>query len=340
MKKTGLFFGVVFLLFAASCTKNHTLLKLIPSTESGIEFQNSLSSSDSLNVLKYEYFYNGASVSVGDFNNDGLSDLFFTGNMVANRMYLNRGNLKFEDVSEIAGIENKGRWNSGSAVADVNNDGFLDIYICTNGNSDSTKRPNSLFINTGLNKQGIPVFKDMAKEFGVEEFGYSQNAAFLDYDKDGDLDLYVLTNFVGINGPATYHPKITDGSADNNDQLYRNNGDNTFTNVTIEAGIVYEGYGLGIAIADINSDGYPDIYIGNDYITNDLIYINNKNGTFSNQAKYKLKHQARFSMGNDISDINNDGLVDIFTLDMLPSTNYRKKTSVDGGGSYLTYTST
>jgi hypothetical protein len=340
MTKKRLLFGAAFLLLAASCNKNHTLLKLIPAAESGIEFQNSLIASDSLNVLKYEYFYNGASVSVGDFNNDGLSDLFFTGNMVPNKMYLNRGSLKFEDVSEIAGIENIGRWNAGSAVADVNNDGLPDIYVCTNGNSDSTKRPNSLFINTGLNKQGIPVFKDMAKEFGVEEFGYSQNAAFLDYDKDGDLDLYVLTNFVGINGPATFHPKITDGSADNNDQLYRNNGDNTFSNVTIEAGIVYEGYGLGIAIADINLDGYPDIYIGNDYITNDLIYINNKDGTFSNQAKYRLKHQSRFSMGNDISDINNDGLVDIFTLDMLPSTNYRKKTSVDGGASYMTYSST
>ena len=340
MKKTGLFLCVALSLFAASCNRNHTLLKLIPSSESGIEFQNSLTASDSLNVIKYEYFYNGASVSVSDFNNDGLSDLFFTGNMVSNKLYLNRGNLKFEDVSEIAAIENKGRWNAGSAVADVNNDGLPDIYVCTNGNSDSTKRPNSLFINQGLNKQGIPVFKDMAKEYGVEEFGYSQNAAFLDYDKDGDLDLYVLTNYVGINGPATYHPKITDGSADNNDQLYRNNGDNTFTNVTIEAGIVYEGYGLGIAIADINLDGYPDIYIGNDYITNDLIYINNQDGTFSNQAKDKMKHQSRFSMGNDISDINNDGLVDIFTLDMLPSTNYRKKTSVDGGGSYMTYTST
>jgi hypothetical protein len=340
MMKTGLFFAIIFSLFAASCNNHKPLLRLIPSAESGIEFQNSLIASDSLNVLKYEYFYNGASVSAGDFNNDGLSDLFFTGNMVGNRLYLNRGNLKFEDVSEIAGIENNGRWNSGSAVADVNNDGFPDIYVCTNGNSDSTKRPNSLFINTGLNKQGIPVFKDMAREFGVEEFGYSQNAAFLDYDRDGDLDLYVLTNFVGINGPATFHPKITDGSSDTNDQLYRNNGDNTFTNVTIEAGIVYEGYGLGIAIADINLDGYPDIYIGNDYITNDLIYINNQDGTFSNQAKYKMKHQSRFSMGNDISDINNDGLVDIFTLDMLPSTNYRKKTSVDGGGSYLTYTST
>jgi len=340
MTKTGLYFGLVFLVVLSSCNNNQPLFRLIPSAESGIEFQNILSPTDSINILSFEYFYNGASVSVGDFNNDGLSDLFFIGNMVSNKLYLNRGNLKFEDVSEIAGIENIDIWNAGSALADVNNDGFLDIYVCANVNPDISKRANSLFINTGLNEQGIPVFQNKAKEFGVEEFGYSQNAAFLDYDKDGDLDLYVLTNYVGVEGPAGYHPKIIDGSAETNDQLYRNNGNNTFTNVTIEAGIVYEGYGLGLAIADINLDGFPDIYVGNDYVTNDLIYINNQDGTFSNRAKYFLKHQSRFSMGNDIADINNDGLVDIFTLDMIPSTNYRKKTSVNGGGSYQTYTST
>ncbi len=332
-----IFFVVICTFVASSCNNNQTLFRLIQSTDSRLEFINSLNSTDSLNVLSYEYFYNGASVSVGDFNNDGLSDLFFSGNMVPNKLYLNKGNLKFEDVSGIAGIENKGVWNSGVAVGDVNADGLLDIYVCTNVGDEPADKANFLFINTGLNEDGTPVFQDKAREYGVEEFGYSQNAAFLDYDLDGDIDLYVLTNFVEARGPLNYHPKIIDGSARNNDQLYRNNGDNTFTNVTIEAGIVYEGYGLGLAIADINRDGWPDIFVGNDYVTNDLVYINNQDGTFSNQAKHLLKHQSRFSMGCDVADINNDGLVDIFTLDMLPQINFRKKTASGGGASYRTY---
>lgn len=336
IKRQSLFIFVGMFILSA-CGDNQTLFTLIPHTESGLDFENKLIPSDSLNVLNYEYFYNGSSVAIGDFNQDGLSDVFFSGNMVSNKMYLNKGNLKFEDVSDKAGIRNDGTWNSGVAVADVNNDGLLDIYVCTNVGEDTIDRANALFINQGINESGIPVFQDMAKAYGVEECGYSQNAAFLDYDLDGDLDLYVLTNYVGKHGPANYHPKVIDGSANNNDQLYRNNDDHTFTKVTIEAGIVYEGYGLGIAIADINVDGWPDIFIGNDYLTNDLVYINNQDGTFSNQAKDYLKHQSRFSMGCDIADVNNDGLVDIYTLDMLPQINYRKKTSSGGGTSYRTY---
>ena len=330
---------ILSLLVFSSCNQS-TLFRLVPPDDSGIHFTNMLKPTDSLNILNYEYFYNGASVSVGDFKNDGLSDLFFTGNLMPNKLYLNKGNLKFEDVSEEAGIENVGVWNSGSAVADINNDGMLDIYVCTNVGADSASRANFLFIGEGSNENGVPVFSNKAKEYGVEEYGFSQNAAFLDYDLDGDLDLYVLTNFVMKRGPASYRPKIIDGSAQNNDRLYRNNGNNTFTNVTNEAGIVYEGYGLGIAIADLNMDGWPDIFIGNDYVTNDLVYINNQDGTFTNMAKSTLKHQSRFSMGCDVADINNDGLVDIFSLDMLPKINYRKKTASGGGVSYRTYVST
>jgi hypothetical protein len=332
--------SIIFTIALVSCNDKKPLFKLIPASNSGIDFENALLPTDSLNVLSYEYFYNGSSVSVGDLNNDGLNDLFFSGNLVPNKLYLNQGNLQFIDVSEIAGIENPGVWHSGSAVADVNNDGFLDIYVCTNVGEDSVDRANFLYINDGLDANGIPIFSNRAKEYGVEEQGFSQNAAFLDYDLDGDLDLYVLTNFVMRRGPANYHPKITDGSASNNDRLYRNNGDHTFTNVTNEAGIVYEGYGLGLAIADLNLDGWPDIFVGNDYVTNDLVYINNQDGTFTNQAKNTLKHQSRFSMGCDVADINNDGLVDIFSLDMLPRINYRKKTSSGGGVSYRTYVST
>ncbi len=281
--------------------------------------------------------YHGGGVAIGDFNNDSLSDIFFTGNMVPNRLYLNKGDLKFEDVTVAAGIGGNGKWNAGVALADVNADGKLDIYVCATIDKDSLKRANVLFINKGINAHGIPVFEDQAKQYGIADMGYSQHAAFLDYDKDGDLDLYVLTNLENDLIPSNYRPKITDGTALNNDQLYRNNGNGSFTNVTKDAGIRFEGYGLGIAIADINQDSWPDIFIGNDYLSNDLLYINNQDGTFTNQIKSRLKHQALFSMGNDVADINNDGCVDIIALDMLPEINLRKKTVSGGGATYFNY---
>jgi hypothetical protein len=331
---------LLFLIIASftQCSReNKQLFRLVPPEKSGIHFQNILQETDSLNILTVDYMYHGGGVAIGDFNNDGLSDVFFTGNTVANRLYLNNGALTFRDVTVEAGLAARDKWKAGVAAADVNNDGWLDVYVCATIKEDSIARANMLFINKGLNKNGIPVFEDQASAYGVDDKGYSQHAAFLDYDKDHDLDLYVLTNLESDKIPSVYRPKILDGSALNNDRLYRNNGDGTFTNVTKEAGIVIEGYGLGVAVADINEDGWPDLYIGNDYVSNDILYINNQDGTFSNQIKDRLKHQSLFTMGIDVADINNDRASDIVTLDMLPENNLRRKTISGAGATYYNY---
>ena len=278
-----------------------------------------------LNILSNEYIYNGAGVGIGDFNNDDLMDIFFSGSQVTNRLFVNQGNLQFKDVSLESGISGRSLWSTGVAVVDINDDGWQDIYVCTSNHLDAEMRRNQLYINEGLNDEGIPVFSEQSRSFGVDDEGYSTHAAFFDYDNDGDLDLYVLTNFLDTPTPNKYRPKKRDGSAESNDRLYRNNGDNTFISVTIDAGITYEGYGLGISIVDFNDDGWRDIYITNDYLTNDLMYINNQDGTFTNQIDKYIKHQTHSAMGHDIADINNDGLLDIFTLDMLPEDNQGMK---------------
>ncbi|HMQ45886.1 MAG TPA: VCBS repeat-containing protein [Saprospiraceae bacterium] len=314
---------------------DNTLFQLIPAQKSGLEFRNDIFENDDYNIIKVEYLYNGGGVAIADFNKDGLSDVFFTGNMVNNKLFLNTGNLRFKDVSTIAQIEAPDRWKSGVAVTDINLDGWPDLYVCASIAAEPEKRRNMLFVHQGLNEQGIPVFNDMAAQYGIDDSGYSSNAAFLDYDNDGDMDLYVLTNVKQYGVPVVYKPKVNDGTAANTDKLYRNNGDGTFTNVSDEAGIVCEGYGLGIALIDINNDGWTDIYIGNDYLTNDVLYVN-KGGKFVNEIDTFIKHQSKFSMGVDIADINNDGYSDITTLDMLPEKNLRKKT-VMGDAGYITY---
>ncbi len=326
------------LIVLSQCGKNNApLFRLVDADESGLDFENTVEEKDSINILTVQYMYHGGGVAIGDFNNDNLQDVFFTGNMVDNRLYLNRGELKFEDITTIAGIEGKEKWKSGVALADVNGDGLLDIYVCASIKEDSADRANMLFINKGLNENGIPTFKDEAESYGLADKGYSQNAAFFDYDLDGDLDLYLLQNLESDKIPSNYRPRIVDGSALNNDRLFRNNGDRTFTDVTIAAGIVIEGYGLGLGISDINKDGWPDIYVGNDYVSNDLLYINNRNGTFTNEIASRLKHQSLFSMGIDIADINNDKFPDILTLDMMPENNLRRKTISGAGATYNTY---
>jgi len=323
---------ISIIIFLVSCKPDVTYL-LKPSSETSIYFNNKIVETDSFNILTEEYIFNGGGVAVGDFNNDGASDIFFTGNQVSNKLYLNRNNFKFEDVSKEAKIQSNNKWNTGVAVVDINTDGWLDIYVCAAMNED---KKNMLYVNQGLNKNGIPVFKEMAKAYGIDDDRNSMNATFFDYDQDGLLDLYVLNNEQTHVLPTNYRKKITDGSAISNDRLYKNLGKGNFEDITIKAGIIHEGFGLGIAVADINYDGWPDIHISNDYLTNDLLYINNKNGTFTNKIEDYLKHQSKFSMGSDISDYDNDGYLDIITIDMLGDTNERIKTTI-GNTNYLEY---
>ena len=334
--KLGILLLIPVLIFIACDREKKTLFNLTSSKSTGLNFNNRIVETDSSNILNNEYIFNGGGVAVGDFNNDSLPDIFFTGNQVANALYLNKGQLEFKDVSATAGISAEDRWSTGVALTDINNDGWLDAYVCSAMLPDETKRANMLFVNQGLNKNNVPVFKEMAKQYGIAEKSNSMGATFLDYDKDGLLDLYVLNNEQVHTLPTNYRPKIVDGSAVSNDRLFHNNGDGTFTDVTLEAGIVYEGFGLGIAVADFNSDGWPDIHVSNDYITNDVLYINNTDGTFSNRIEDYIKHQSRFSMGSDVADYNNDGFLDLITLDMLGETNYRMKTTL-GDNNYMAY---
>lgn len=337
--KSEIYLSAFILVFLFSCSKKEdTLFNQLSPEKTGIDFNNLIVESDSFNILTDEYIFNGGGVATGDFNNDGLPDLFFTGNQVANKLYLNEGKLKFKDVSLAAGIEAKDRWSTGVTVVDINGDGFLDVYVCAAMFKEVEKRANMLFVNQGLNGEGIPTFIESASKYGIAGSDNSMMATFFDYNNDGLLDLYVLNNEQNKSIPSNYREKITDGSAINNDRLYRNNGNETFTDVTIEAGITIEGFGLGLAVADLNGDGWSDLYISNDYTTNDILYINNQNGTFSNQSKSYLRHQSMFSMGSDISDYNNDGFQDIVTLDMLGENNFRKKTTISKN-SYQTYIS-
>ena len=330
--------GVALLLLAA-CSKeqdNNTLFKLLPVAETGIEFKNTITESDSLNILNHPYLYNGAGVGIGDFNRDGKPDIYFAGNMVPGKLFLNKGSLAFTDVTTPAGVSSDGRWCTGVSVIDINNDGWLDIYVCASFKKDPAQRKNMLYINQGINKDSIPTFKESAQAYGLQDTGYSTQAIFFDYNRDGFLDMYLLTNVLGKSTPVAYRPKIINGSAENNDRLYRNNGNGTFTNVTKEAGILLEGFGNSVSVTDINNDGWPDIYVGNDFISNDILYINNKNGTFTNRSSDYFKHTGWSVMGADMVDINNDGLTDLVSLEMLPEENLRKKTMLVGDN-YITY---
>ncbi len=318
-----------FYLFSlVSCNQKNTLFTLLESKETGIKFNNTITENDSLNILVNEYVYNGGGVAIADFNNDSLPDVYFTGNMVSNKMYLNKGSLKFEDVTEKANVTGNGKWCSGVAVVDINADGWKDLYVCVTLQNDPEKLKNLLYVNQGL-LNGFPIFKEMAEQYGLADTTHSTNAAFLDYDKDGDLDCYILVDKLE-KFPNKYHEIVKDGTGASTGRLYECIWPDTakhpvYTDVSKKTGITTEGYGLGVNVSDINADGWPDIYVTNDYITNDLIYINNKNGTFTNKASAYLKHTSFSAMGNDVADINNDGLKDIIAVDMLPEDNFRKK---------------
>ncbi|MEO9892629.1 VCBS repeat-containing protein [Aurantibacter sp.] len=327
---------LLYLLVASiicSCTSDDKgkQFSLLTSNTTGINFKNILKETETFNVLEYGYLYNGGGVSIGDLNNDGLPDIYFTGNMVGSQLYINQGDFKFKEIAKKAGVFADGLWNTGTTMADVNADGYLDVYVCRSAAKDPDKRKNLLFIN---NKD--LTFTESAAEYGIADSGYSTQGAFFDYDKDGDLDLYVLNHstqeYAGFGQiTASLKKKKNDNYSD---KLYKNeNG--KFINVSDRSGLISNvlGFGLGIAISDINNDTWPDIYVSNDYNEQDYLYINNQDGTFSESLEQFIGHTSLFSMGSDIADINNDGYTDIMTLDMLPEGNDRQK-MVSGPDNY------
>lgn len=316
---------LILFLFICACeqkeTKTIPFSKLTP-TETGIDFINKLNETHKYNYFTYPYMYLGGGVSIGDINNDGLEDIFFTGNMVANKLYLNKGNLQFEDISQSAGIAGDERWYSGTTFVDINQDGFIDIYCSVGGKYGPNN--NVLYLNNKDN-----TFTEKAKEFGIDCDGISMHSTFFDYDKDGDLDLYV------INYPPTsftapveyYHYMLENHELADSDRLYRND-DGKFTDVTDESGLRSFGLSLGVVASDVNNDGYTDIFVSNDFNAPDFLFINNQDGTFTNQIQTCLQQTSFFGMGADIADFNNDGYMDIFQLDMSAEDNFRSKANM------------
>lgn len=289
--------------------------------KTGIKFQNKLIENQQTNILTYEYFYNGGGIAIGDINNDGLEDLFFTGNMTPNTLYLNQGAFKFKNIGKASGVRGKDAWSTGATMVDINGDGYLDIYVCYSGKGNEASRKNELFINQQDN-----TFINEAEKYGLADPANSIQAAFFDFDLDGDLDMYLLNHNTQVINEIDFDAKRKDRNPLAGDKLFRNDG-GVFTDISERAGIMGNsmGFGLGVAVSDINEDGFPDLHISNDYIEPDYLYINNGDGTFSERLTDYLQHISYFSMGSDISDVNNDGLVDIFTLDMLPEDDERQK---------------
>ena len=335
---------VLVIIFTAACNNNSKpdntppvteapkdkLFTLLSPNQTRIDFTNVLNEDLNANVMMYEYIYNGGGVAVGDVNGDGLQDIYFTGNMVSNRLYLNKGHMQFQDITNEAAVAGRpGPWKTGVTMVDINGDGKEDIYVCHSGRLQGFKRTNELFINEGNNASGIPHFTEQAEKYGLADSAYSTQAVFFDYDRDGDLDMFLLNHspkLLPILDEAATADILKKENPMTGVRLFKNNNGH-FTDITLAAGFSSSEltYGLGAGIADLNGDGWPDVYVSNDYGVPDYLYINNKNGTFTNKIQQSIGHTSNFSMGNDIADINNDGLPDIITLDMLPEDNKRQK---------------
>ena len=320
-----------FFLAAIGCQSKDgdTLFKLRP--DSGIKFTNAISENDSMNLMELEYFYRGGGVAIGDLNADQLPDIILGGNQVPTRLYLNRGSqgsapFVFEDITEKAGFYTD-RWVNGISLVDINQDGLMDVYLSVGGSNQPERRENLFFIQQDSDDQNYPLFIDRAPEFGLNTNKSTTQAVFFDYDRDNDLDVLLINTDPDDHNPNVVRDKSEDGSAPNADLLFENrlNEGAGFTDVSSEAGIVYEGFSLGVAVSDFNLDGWPDVYIANDHLTNDVLYINQQNKTFSNLTAQTIKNQSYFSMGVFVKDLDNNGKNDIFTLDMLPENNDRRK---------------
>ena len=321
--------AICSLLFLAACSANKEqpetvqLFRPVPSDASKVEFANILTHTERLNTYTYRNFYNGAGVALGDINNDGLVDIYFAGNQVDNKLYLNKGGFVFEDITTNAGVASPNVWSTGVSMADVNGDGYLDIYVCKSGPPEGENRSNELFINNG-----DLTFTESAEEWNIADKGLSNHAVFFDYDRDGDLDMYLLNNSlrsIGIYDLRAGQREMRD--PDGGNKLYRHDGDH-YTDVSEEAGIYGSaiGFGLGVTVADLNADQWPDIFVSNDFFERDYLYLNNADGTFSEQLTNLTTEISMGSMGADIADLNNDGYPEIYVSEMLPASLERIKT--------------